>query len=525
MLKSDSTALTYDANQKSWGYNSDVCYQLPNHCPKTYVQRKLQSLSRDNQKILMAAACLGSSISERLLEVALQEPVRKRFQELVNKGRLSYHPSRQTYSFRENAFQSSCYDLISEELKPAFHLEIGRRLWKHLTKKELDQSLFLVLNQLQQGVHLIREQTDCHEVAVLCLTAAEKAAALYSFPTASSYLRLAFDLLGPKNWEDAYDLSLVLYNYAAEVEFTQGDSDRVDFLIDEVLRKGRCFDDKIRAYTTRIYVLGARRKLDEARDLSIACLHGLGVTFDPQYQKVNLLWSWARIARKLRGKSDQRLKRLPIMEDPSKLAAIQILNMLLLTSKIGQKELFPFVVLKMMKLTLFHGISGLSSVAFAGYGSLLCYTGRVEEGIRLGKLALQLVEELKAQSYFARVCVLVWGIIYVNIRPMDDSLDHLKKGHRLGLQTGDVECATLNVHLYMLFMFVTGKFPISSMLFQLSEFRDLTALHGHATQVRSKYECSFLFFSFGPLTVVMYHSVPCTQCFGRCIEDAFRFEY
>jgi len=485
MLQLDSAALSYDAVHKTWEYNSDVCCQLTNHCPKVAIQRKLQSLPRDSQKVLMAAASLGSNISERLLEVALQEPVGVRFQELVSKGKLSYHPARQTYSFKHNAFQSLCYDLISDELKPAFHLEIGLRLWKHLTKEELDQNLFLVLNQLQQGAKLIRKQDDRYEVAIMCLTAAEKAATMYAFPTASSYLRFAFALLGPNHWDDAYDLSLVLYNYAAEVEFAQGDSDRVDFLIDEVLGKARSYDDKIRAYTTKIYVLGVRGKLDEAMDLGIACLNDLGVTIDPQCRKVHLVWSFLRVSMKLRGKSDQMLKRLPTMEDPTKLAAMQILNMLFMNSSIGRTELFPFVVLKMMKLTLFHGMSAFSSVAFAGYGVLLCYTGRVDEGIRFGKIALELVEELNAQSYFARVGALVWGNIFVNVRPMEDSLEHFKSGHRLGLQTGDIEFAVTNVHLQAMFMLSSGKFSITSMLDQLSDARDLTALHGHTTQVRS----------------------------------------
>jgi histidine kinase len=483
MLQQDSAVLCYNANEKSWGFNAELCCHCANSCPQTFIETKLRSLPRDSQKVIMAAACLGSNISERLLEVALQEPVGDRFQELVQKGKLSYNEARKTYSFKQNAFQSACYDLISEELKPAFHLEIGLRLWKHLSEEELDQNLFLVLNQLKQGTTLLREQQDRYDVATLCLTAAEKEASRYSFPTASSYLRFAFVLLGEQHWKEAYDLSLVLYNYAAEVEFAQGDSDRVDFLIGEVLENGRDYKDKIRAYSTKIYVLGVRGKVEEAVDIGICCLKALGVNITPQCHKVHLTWSWSRVARILRGKSDQMLKRMPPMRDPEKLAAMQILNMLFLNTHIARKELFPFVVLKMMKLTLIDGISAFSSVAFAGYGSLLSYSGKVEEGMRFGRLALELVEDLNALSYQARVGAFVWGAINVHRRPFVDSLEHLKSGHRLGLQTGDIEFAMLNAHLYIMFMLDSGMYPISSMIHRFNEFKDLTALHGHTNQV------------------------------------------
>ena len=484
MLQVDAAVLSYNTNEKSWEFNAEVCCQSSNQCPLDFMQRKLRSLPRDCQKVIMAASCLGSNISERLLEVALQEPVGDRFQQLVQKGKLSFNEARNTYSFKHNAFQSACYDLISEELKPAFHLEIGLRLWKHLNQEELGQNIFLVLNQLKQGVTLMRKQSDRYEVATLCITAAEKAAAQYSFPTASSYLRFAFVLLGQNHWKEAYDLSLVLYNYAAEVEFAQGDSDRVDFLINEVLKNAKNNEDKFRAYTTKIYVLGVRGKTEDSVDLGISCLKSLGVNITPQCHKVHLTWSWSRVAIKLRGKSDQMLKRLPPMRDPEKLAAMQILNMLFLNTHISKKELFPFVVLKMMKLTLFHGVSAFSSIAFAGYGSLLCYSGKVEQGLRFGKLALDLVEELNAQSYHARVGAFVWGAIFVHSRPFVDSLEQLKSGHRLGLQTGDIEFAMLNAHLHMMFMIDSGNYRVSSMLDHLTDFKDLTALHGHTNQVR-----------------------------------------
>jgi predicted ATPase len=174
------------------------------------------------------------------------------------------------------------------------------------------------------------------------------------------------------------------------------------------------------------------------------------------------------------------------MQDIHKLASMQILNMLFLNTYLGRKELFPFVVLKMMKLTLTHGLSAISSVAFAGYGALLCHSGKIEEGLRFGKLALEMVEEWNAQSFQSRVGAFVWGSIFVHARPFTESLEKLKEGYRLGLQTGDLEFALQNGALHSVFLIDSGTCPMSVMIQQLKEFNDLAALHGHPKQVSTR---------------------------------------
>mmetsp|Transcript_98987 Transcript_98987/g.285667 ORF Transcript_98987/g.285667 Transcript_98987/m.285667 type:complete len:1117 (+) Transcript_98987:75-3425(+) len=479
-LQQDSGLLQYDKFSKTWQCNEALCKRMTDYCPKKLMEQRLRSLPRDIQKVLMAASCLGSNITLRLLEVALQESVDERFQELVKKGKLVYNESRSVYSFRQNAFQSACYGLIQKELQPAFHLEIGLRLWKHLDQDELQANLFLVLNQLREGESLMLDQKIRYEVAAMCLGAAEKAASRFSFPTASSYLKFAFKLLGPDHWNESYGLSLILHNYAAEVEFAQGDSDRVDYLIDTVLTNARDDNDKLRAYLTQIYVLGVRGKQDDAIDIGLNCLRLLDVNITPKCRKMDLLLAAAAVKRRLRGKSNRRIKMSPHMQDSKSLAAMQILNMLFLNTYVSRQELFPFVVLKMMKLTLVHGTSAISSVAFAGYGALQCFSGRIEDGTRFGQLALELVDEWGAQSYQSRVKAFVWGSIFVHTRLATELLGQLKEGHRLGLQSGDTEFAMLNAYHHMMFMVNSGNFTCKRMIDEFNQFKDLTALHGHA---------------------------------------------
>jgi predicted ATPase len=225
-----------------------------------FMDRKLGMLSRDVQKVLMVASCLGANITQELMETALQESIEDSLALLVKKRLLVVDDNQETYSFSHNRIQSAAYSLIGDELKPAFHLEIGRRLYKNLGDKELDGNLFVVLSQLEKGTPIIRDQAMIHEIAGLCIRAAEKSVALSSFHVASERLNLAMTLLGENCWKEAYDLSLVLYNHAAEVEVSIGNFDRVEALLQEVLDNARSCSDRLRAYSTQVYVLGVQGK-------------------------------------------------------------------------------------------------------------------------------------------------------------------------------------------------------------------------------------------------------------------------
>jgi hypothetical protein len=63
--------------------------------------------------------------------------------------------------------------------------------------------------------------------------------------------------------------------------------------------------------------------------------------------------------------------RLPPIEDMRKLACLQVLQLMFVHCLLVRPKLAPYVNVKMMKITLLHGMSPISSMAFATYG-LIC---------------------------------------------------------------------------------------------------------------------------------------------------------
>ena len=73
-------------------------------------------------------------------------------------------------------------------------------------------------------------------MALLLLDAANKVRESAAFNTAVSHLLLAYSLFGNRHWKDEYDLSLDLFDTAAEVKYYNGRLNSMDELINEILQ-------------------------------------------------------------------------------------------------------------------------------------------------------------------------------------------------------------------------------------------------------------------------------------------------
>lgn len=71
------------------------------------------------------------------------------------------------------------------------------------------------------------------------------------------------------------------------------------------------------------------------------------------------------VERLLGGKSSAQIMRMEMIKDEEKLAALQILNIMLMNAAMVNPRFAPFIQLKSVEITMKCGLSALASVAFA----------------------------------------------------------------------------------------------------------------------------------------------------------------
>jgi predicted ATPase len=254
----------------------------------------------------------------------------------------------------------------------AFHLDVGRKLWKSFDVNELDDVVFAIVGQLMVGSGLIINKKEKSAVAALCLRAGERAVQLSSFQTAYLYLLHGLSLLGAKCWQENYLLSLGRYNAASEVAYCTANFESVNMLVKEILAHAKCFEDTLRGRATKVKWLGSSGKVNEAAAAGLEILEKLGETFPKTPTLPDVDVALKRLQKRLKGRSDESLLKLPYFTDPNKLAAMQMLNLTYLYALLGDKELAPLLGFRMVSLSLDHGLSTESCVGFVVLGMILC---------------------------------------------------------------------------------------------------------------------------------------------------------
>jgi predicted ATPase len=274
-------------------------------------------------------------------------------------------------------------------------LALGQKLWRSVANKDADiQSLVMANFQLHLGGSLL-SQEEKNIVASNFLLLGRRASVVVGFKVYSLLLERGINLLAEDHWVREPELSLALYNTLAEVKYTMGDFDRVTVLVNEILEHARCLDDKLHAHSTQVYMLIAQDRMNEAIDIGLGVLGELGehLPCNPTSSQVKVSYLYMDFL--LRGKSNESLLRLPMMEDTRRVVVMQMLNLLFTSALFSRPFLAPIIATIMVQTTLKHGLCAISSTAFAVYGMLLCsYALRGRAGHRYGQVALRLLESL-----------------------------------------------------------------------------------------------------------------------------------
>jgi histidine kinase len=151
-------------------------------------------------------------------------------------------------------------------------------------------------------------------------------------------------------------------------------------------------------------------------------------------------------------------------------------------------NLSPFVTLKLMKLTLTHGLSFLAPLAFGTYGMLCIHLSDRDAAVRFGQLSVELLERFQVREYIGRVYAAYYACIFPWKYPMRDGLDHLLYAHRSCLQTGDVEFSSLCANLWS-YLAIDAGIPLNEIEQQWTNFQVTMKTHRQETIFRMSVPC------------------------------------
>lgn len=435
----------------------------------------LESLPVTTMNILKLAACIGSQfdlttvslISKKTfavlgkdLWVAIEKeiilPLNNNYRFINTLGnKMNPTDLEMCFCFAHDRIRQAVYSLIPEQENCEIHLSIGNEYLKSFRETKRTAAIFDMVNHLNIGRNLVQQKDERIELADLNIMAGNEAKKSTAYAVALNYFETAESLLSEEEWELMPDRFFDLVLEQATAALLSGDLLKADTLCEYLseiansnLEKGAVTNIKV---LTLVFQGKLYESINEIRNTLL--LYNISLPESAEEIEHKTQESVMNMQQFLVRTPVEKLVDLPVMSDPEKLMAMQLLFQGVPPVRQVNPRLYFFMSLMMFELTCTYGISPLSCKCFVDCGVI---QGRVlgdyKTGYKLGEAAFALANKLNAESqkssvYFVFPFLSYWRTHY------QECLDYYDMAYRTGLETGDLIHVTYaiahKIHLLM----------------------------------------------------------------------------
>jgi predicted ATPase/transcriptional regulator with GAF, ATPase, and Fis domain len=412
---------------------------------------KLRRLSGATQIALQQLACLGNVVEIAALNLVFgksEEEIHTSLWEATRAGLILRLDG--SYTFLHDRIQEAAYALIPEHERARAHLGIGRMLLASMSQDQLTQDLFDVANQLNRGAALLIDRDEKAQVATIDLRAGRKAKAAAAYASAREYFSAGMALLDETDWSSQYELTFSLWLERAECELS-GSFENIEYLIAELLQRGRSKVDRAAAYRLKIELHILKGEYPQAVASALSCLMLFGIDIPEHPTREQVQAEYETVWPVLNGRPIESLIDLPLMTDPELLAATHILSVLAQAAYYNDFLSFCLIACRLAKIGIQHGVSG-TFLGFSHFGTVLGPVfHRYADGHRFARLACQLVEKHGFTATWARVHTSM-GSIGLWTQPVGSTIDLMRAAFRAAIDAGDLTIACFSMTLSVTYL-------------------------------------------------------------------------
>jgi diguanylate cyclase (GGDEF)-like protein/PAS domain S-box-containing protein len=393
----------HDEGRWSWDLHRIQAKEHPDNIA-SLMAAKLTALPNNAQRALQQLACLGTTAQTQTLSLVLEAPeeeVATALQEAVDQEFIQRCGD--TYSFVHDRVHEAAYELIAEASQTEIHLRIGKLLLAYTPDEKREETIFDIVSQLNRSVELVVSQGEREELAWLNLLAGQRAKQSAAYAAALTYLTAAASLLAEGYWEKQHELVFTLEINRAECEFLNGALEASELRLATLLIHSRGPLEQARIASLRIDLYMALGQMDRAITVGLSYLRHLGIDWSTHPTKEAAQREYDRIWSILGNRVIEDLIDLPLMSDPALLATMDILIKLRSPALLTDENLISMLICKAVSLSLEHGNTDGSCIAYASLGIVAgSRSGNYEMALRFGKLGYELVEQRGLTRFQAR---------------------------------------------------------------------------------------------------------------------------
>jgi len=390
------------------------------------------------------------------------------------------------YQFVNDRVKDSAYNLINPEERCLHHFNYGLALCSVAERNDDDGLFLMAVGQINLGGPKAAGDSDERSSAAnYNLVAGKKARAASDFFSAYWFYDYGISYLKVDHWANDYDLSLALYDGAAECALIVGEHVVLSILTEQIMHYARCIEDKLHIFDISMRILMHRSDMSAAIACGIEVLSKLGEDFPKKVTPHVAIHFMEETSEMLDEMTNEELIDHKAMSDSNKIMAMNFLTRLFEALFMIRPSDQPIVILKMVQLSLTHGMSPLSPLAFVLYGSFLANMGNIQEGYRYARIAKALLEKIGSRRVAGAVIAYSTQLM-AYAEPVQSVINFHIEGGKAAMKSGDTMYANLNAFFYDSCSYWSGK-KLRNVMGQLNFTLDLTKQSNHVLMLVSSF--------------------------------------
>ncbi len=366
---------------------------------------KLHRLPAATQDVVKLLGCLGGKATAARLSLVhgtSEAQVHDALADAVRAGLVFRADT--SYAFLHDRIQEAAYVLVAPGERAAQHLRLGRLLASRTPPEQIENEIFDIVNQFNRGVDLIDSPAERERLAELDLVAGRRARESSAYAAALAYFSTGCALLSDQAWERRPELAFALHFHRAEFEYLTGELAVAQAHLAEIADRAATRADLAALTCVRVNLFTTLDRCDLAVEVGLDYLRRVGVEWSPHPSQAEVQGELDQIWDQLGTTTIEELIDLPRMKDSGQGGTLDVLTTLLPPALFTDQNLLFLVVARMANLSLAHGHSDGSCLAYVWLGLLLgSRLDHYQAAFRFGQLGLDLVEKRGFHRFRARV--------------------------------------------------------------------------------------------------------------------------
>lgn len=468
----EKSAITFSPERRQWVWRDEEIESR--HVADNVVDlmaEKIRRLPDATRAALIHASCIGDrfgldTLAALLgkpahhaatdLEAALQEGILAPVGQGYRIARQEGHTGTVHYQFIHDRVRQAAYGLLASAAAEGIHHEIATRWLAGLRHEEQEQHIFDIANQYNAARRRVATTQEEKQLRGINLRAGKRARKAAAHQTALHYFRAALELLPAQGWQDDAQETAELHLLAAEAAFLGKDYGAMEQWLDTCLIHLATPLLRVQALDIRLQAYVAQNRLSEAVDVGLDALNLLGVKLPKFPGTLHVMGRLMQTRLALRGKRMADLLNLPRMTDPTRLAAMRILGLILPPAYWTSPNLLALTVFQMVRTSITHGHSPNAGYGFSWWGITECaLLGDIDAGYEFGEFAIDLAR--KHGLNMQQPLFFVAWIVRKFKRPLRETIPLFEQTYALSLEIGDFEYASYARNNQMQALFHCGR--------------------------------------------------------------------